>query len=111
MLMVDESDAGLVRLFAEAREPLRDEEFVRSVSLHIERSRRAQWRRRSLGLAVVAAVVSINLRWILDTTATMVDAAGDFSLAYSEWMISPAGWVVSVGLGAWVVLRYRPSRR
>ena len=111
MLMVDESDADLVRLFAEAREPLRDDEFVRRLMLQIERSRRAEWRRRLLGLAVVAAMVSINMRWIVDTTATVVRAVGEYSPAYSEWMISPAGWAVSVGLGAWVALRYRPSRR
>jgi hypothetical protein len=111
VLMVDESDADLMRVFAEAREPLRDEEFVRKLMLHIERSRRAQGWRRLLGLAVVAAVVSINLRWILGTTATVVRAVGDYSPAYSAWMISPGGWAVSLALGAWVVLRYRPSRR
>jgi hypothetical protein len=111
MFMVDESDADLVRLFSEAREPLREDEFVRNLMLQIERSRRAQWLRRLLGLAVVAAVVSINMRWILDETATVVRAVGDYSPVYSEWMISPVGWAVSVGVGAWVVLRYRPSRR
>jgi hypothetical protein len=111
MLMLDESDADLVRLFAEVREPLRDDEFVRKLMLQIERSRRAQWRRRLLGLAVIVAVVSINMRWILAMTAIGVRAVGDYSPAYSAWMISPGGWAVSVGLGAWVVFRYRPSRR
>jgi hypothetical protein len=111
VLMVDESDTDLARLFADAREPLRDEEFVRKLMLQIERSRRAQWWRRSMGLAVAAIVVSMNLRWVLGTTATVVRAVGDYSPAYSAWMISPGGWAVSVGLGMWVVLRYRPSRR
>jgi hypothetical protein len=111
VLMVDESDTELARLFAEARQPLRDEEFVRKLVLQIERSRRAQWWRGLMGLAVVAVLVSMNLRWILGTTATVVRAVGDYSPAYSAWMISPGGWAVSVGLGAWVLLRYRPSRR
>lgn len=111
VLMVHESDADHTRLFAEAREPLRDDEFVRTLMLQIERRRWAHWWRRLLGLAVIAVLVSMNLRWILGTTATVVRAVGDYSPAYSTWMISPAGWAVSVGLGAWVVLRYRPSRR
>jgi hypothetical protein len=111
VLMIDESDTDLARLFAEAREPLRDEEFVRKTMLQIERSRRAQWWRRLLGLAVAAVLVSMNLRWVLGTTATVVGAVGDYSPAYSEWMISPAGWAVSLSLGAWVMLRYWPSRR
>ena len=109
--MIDESDTDIARLFAEAREPLRDEEFVRELMLQIERSRRAQWRRRLMGLAVVAVVVSMDLRWILGTTATVVRAVGDYSPAYSAWMISPGGWAASLALGTWVVLRYRPSRR
>jgi hypothetical protein len=111
MRMADESDADLMRVFAEAREPLADEEFIRKTLLNIERKRRAQWSRRVLGLAVVAVLASMNLRWLLGATATLVGAVGDYSPAYSEWMISPAGWAVSLGLGAWVVLRYRPSRR
>jgi hypothetical protein len=109
--MLDESDADLVRLFAEAREPLRDDGFVKGLALQIERRRRARWRRRLLGLAVIAAVVSINMRWVLAMTAIGLRAVGDFSPAYSAWMISPGGWAVSLVLGAWVMLRFRPSRR
>jgi hypothetical protein len=111
MRMADEPNADLERMFSEAREPLADEEFVRKLMLRIERSRRVQWWRRLFGLAVVAVVVSINLRWILGRTATVVRAVGDYSPAYSAWMISPGGWAVSLALGAWVVLHYRPSRR
>jgi hypothetical protein len=109
--MVNESDADLMRVFAEAREPLADEEFVRRTLLHIERGRRAHWWRRLLGLAVVAVLVAMNLRWTVGATVTLVGAVGDYSPAYSQWMISPAGWAVSLVVGAWVVLRYRPSRR
>ena len=109
--MVNESDADLMRVFAAAREPLADEEFVKKSMLNIERKRRAEWLRRWLGFVVVAVLVPMNLRWILGATATLVAAVGDEWPAYSEWMISPAGWTVSLVVGAWVVLRCRPSRR
>lgn len=109
--MVDESDADLLRVFAAAREPLTDEEFVGRALLTIERKRRVRWWRRGLGLVVAAIVVAMNVRSVLGATAALVGAVGEYAPTYSQWMISPGGWAVSLVVGVWVVLRFRPSRR
>jgi hypothetical protein len=109
--MFNELDPDLTRLFAQAREPLAEEQFMANLLLKIERARRARMWRRILAVAAVAVIVSLNMRLVLETTAAAVRLIGDFSRAYTEMLITPWGWAVSMLVGIWVILRTRPSRR
>jgi len=109
--MNDELDPDLTRLFAQAREPLADGPFMANLLLKIERARRARMRRQIFAIAAAAVIVAFNLRWVLEATAGAVRFVGDHSPAYTEMLITPWGWAVSMIVGVWVVLRFRPSRR
>jgi hypothetical protein len=103
--MADELDAELTRLFAHAREPLTDGEFVARVVAKIERARRARLWRQLLAIAAVVIVASLNLSIVLEKTALLVHAVGEFSSAYAELFITPAGWAMSMLIGALALLR------
>jgi hypothetical protein len=109
--MNDELDPGLTRLFAQAREPLADGAFMASLLLKIERARRNRMRRQVVAIAAVAVIAVLNIRWVLEMTAGAVRFVGDHSPTYTEMLITPWGWAVSMLVGVWVVLRFRPSRR
>jgi len=109
--MNDELDPDLTRLFAQAREPLADGAFMASLLLNIERARRRRMRRQVVAIAAVAVIAALNMRWVLEMTAGAVRFVGDHSPAYTEVLITPWGWAASMLVGAWVVLRFRPSRR
>lgn len=109
--MNDELDPDLTRLFARAREPLTDGPFMANLLLNIERARRARMRRRAVAIAAAAVIAALNLRWVLATTAAAVRFVGDHSPTYADMLITPWGWAVSMLVGVWVVLRFRPSRR
>jgi len=100
--MQTESDS-LSRLFAEAREPLAPDPFLSGVLLSMMRARRARVLRRVVLAAAIVIIAAFNLPAILNGTAAV--------LRYTDWMITPWGWAVSMVVGAWVILRTRPSRR
>lgn len=109
--MFNELDHELTRAFAQVREPLADEEFIGNLLLKIERARRARLWRRIGVIAAVVVVVALNMQLVLEKTAAVVRLVGEASPTYTELLITPWGWAVSMLVGAWVVLRTRPSRR
>jgi hypothetical protein len=82
-----------------------------NLAAKIERARRARQWRQIFAIAAIAVIASLNMRLVLEMTAAAVRFVGDFSPAYSELLITPWGWAVSMLAGIWVVLRTRPSRR
>jgi len=109
--MFDEWDPELTRAFAEARVPLADEEFMANLLTKIERARRTRLWRQILVIAMVVVFLCLSMRPVLENTASAVRFVGDFSPSYTEFMITPWGWAVSMLIGVAVVLRARPSRR
>jgi hypothetical protein len=109
--MKPELNPSLARLFSQAREPLDDGPFMANLVGKIERARRARLRRQILAIAAIGVIASLNMRLVLEMTAAAVRFVGDFSPAYTELLITPWGWAVSMLVGIWVVLRTRPSRR
>ncbi|MGC1522954.1 MAG: hypothetical protein WA803_15545 [Steroidobacteraceae bacterium] len=110
--MHDELDPDLARAFAQVREPLADEEFSASLLRKLERARRARVRRQVLLVAAAVIVVSLNLHWVLDQCAAAVRAAGELTPPLSaDLLTTPWGWAASLGLGAGLLLHFRPSRR
>jgi hypothetical protein len=109
--MSNDWDPELARVFARAREPLGEEVFMATLLQKIERARRRRLWRQILTAAAVVLIIVVNLRLVLDETASAVRLAADAVPAYTEWVISPWGWAGSMLIGAWVVLRTRPSRR
>ena len=109
--MLDELDPALARLFARARTPLPDGEFIRELFSRIDRARRVRlWRQ----IAVVAAAVligALNMPLLLEKTAGVVRLAGAWAPTYADLLVTPWGWAVSGVVGAWMLFRTRPSRR
>jgi hypothetical protein len=109
--MRNEFDAKLTRLFADAREPLAEAEFVAALLSRIERARRARFWRRALIVAAVLMVAAFNLPAALHGIALLVRSFGEFSSAYAEFAVTPWGWVMSMLIGAWALFRTRSARR
>jgi hypothetical protein len=109
--MTNEFDAKLTRLFADAREPLDEAEFLTALLARIERARRARLWRQTLIVAAVLTVAALNLPAALNQIALWVHSFGEFSSAYAEFAVTPWGWVMSMLIGAWALFRTRPARR
>jgi len=109
--MSNEWDPELSRAFARAREPLHDDLFIATLLQKIDRVRRRPLWRQIFVAAAVVLIVAVNLRSVLDETASAVRLVADAAPAYTEWVISPWKWAGSMLIGAWVVLRTRRSRR
>jgi hypothetical protein len=109
--MSNELDPELTRLFAQARAPLADDEFMAALLLKIVRARRTRLGRQTLGMIAIVIILALSTRLILDATAAAVRIVVEVSLVPADLLISPWGWVVSMLIGAWVLLRVRPSRR
>jgi hypothetical protein len=108
--MFNECDPQLARAFAQAREPLADEKFIANLLQKIDRARRIRMWRQILAICAVLVIVSLNMRLVLEKTATAVRFVGDFLPTYTEMLITPWGWAASMLIGVWVVFRTRPSR-
>jgi hypothetical protein len=109
--MLNEWDPELTRAFAHAREPLADEAFTAALLSRIDRTRRLRLLRQIFTIAAVLALAALNIRLVLEKTADAVRYIGEVSPTYAHFLITPWGWAASMLIGAWIVLRTRPSRR
>jgi hypothetical protein len=110
-VMFNDRDPELARVFAQAREPLADQQFIANLLQKIDHARRVRLWRQILGVVAVAVVVSLNVPPALEQTVAVVRFVGDLSPDYTDLLITPWGWTASMLVGAWVVYRTRPSRR
>jgi hypothetical protein len=108
--MFNEQDPELTRVFAQAREPLADEQFIANLLQKIDHARRIRMWRQIFAIFAVIIMVLFNMRLVLEKTAAAVRFVGDLAPAYMDVLITPWGWAASMLIGVWVVLRTRPSR-
>lgn len=109
--MQDELDAKLLALFAESRETLPGEKFMRAFRMRRERARRFRTLRRDGLIAILALIGASVAPAVLEQTAAAFRALGRHSIAYGDLLISPWGWVVSMLFGLAVLVRTRALRR
>jgi ABC-type transporter Mla subunit MlaD len=98
---MSEFDDTLTQLFAEARQSLPAEEFLRSVATALDQARRQRAIRRAV-LTLAAAAVAV--------AATPYVAAGSLAVAshFGKWLppladslASPVVWLCAVAVAAW----------
>jgi hypothetical protein len=109
--MFNERDPELAGVFAQAREPLADAQFVANLLRKIDRARRTRMWRQIFAIVAVMIILALNNRLVLEATAGAVRFIGDVLAASTELLTSPWGWAASMLIGGWVVFRTRPSRR
>jgi hypothetical protein len=109
--MFNECDPELTRIFAQAREPLADEQFIANLLRKIERARRARLWRQVFAAFAVVIVIALNIRLLGETTAGAAHVVADFLATFTQLLSTPWGWAASMLIGVWVMLRTRPSRR
>jgi hypothetical protein len=107
--MSNELDPDLLRLFAD--QPLEEGAFVAAVLARIERARRLRLLRQAGTAAAALLLIAVNLSWLGSHAGAAIHATGRLSLAAAGFLVTPAGWAVSMVLGAWVLARLRVSRR
>lgn len=109
--MPNECDPELTEAFAQAREPLAGDQFMASLLLRIERTRRIRMWRQIVAVVAIMIIVSLNMPLVLEKMARAIHFAGEFSPTYTEFLITPWGWTASMLIGVWVLFRTWPSRR
>jgi hypothetical protein len=109
--MSNEWDPELTRAFAQAREPLAGDAFTAALLSKIERAQRLRLWRQIFTIAAVLGLAALNMRLVLETTAGAVRYIGEASSTSVDFLITPWGWAASLLIGAWILLRTRPSRR
>jgi hypothetical protein len=108
--MLDDLDPDLATAFERARQPLRSDRFMADMLRTIERTQRIRMWRRVIVIAAAVAAVFLEMRPILEGLAAALRFVGDASSAYTELLITPWGWAVSMLVGGWILFRTRPSR-
>jgi hypothetical protein len=108
--MFNERDPELAGIFAQAREPLADEQFIAHLLGKIERARRIRMWRQILAIFAVTLIVLFSSRLVLETTAGALRLVGDLLATFTQLLTTPWGWAASMLIGVWVVFRTRPSR-
>jgi hypothetical protein len=109
--MSNELDPELRRLFAEREERLDHGPFLVRIATEIDRARRVRLMRQLAALAVVLVVVAAAFPWLAPVSAAVMEQAGRLSLAAGSFLVTPVGWVVSMILAAYILMRVRYSRR
>ena len=109
--MSNEWDPELTRAFAQAREPLAGDAFTAALLSKIERARRLRLWRQIFTIATVLGLAALNMRLVLETTAGAARYISEVSPTSADFLITPWGWAASLLIGAWILLRTRPSRR
>ena len=109
--MMDEWDPQLMRAFAQARDPLAEDAFVAKLLQNIERARRIRLARQIFAITAALGFVSLNMRLVGEQTVAALQVVADTASTLVDLLMTPWGWAASMLIGAWVVLRTRPSRR
>jgi hypothetical protein len=103
--MSEETDAQLLALFARSHETLPSEEFMETLWAGIERARRVRTLRRVVMIVAAAILAAWIMPSVLQSTASAMRIAGEYSESVGALIISPAGWVVSTLIALGVLVR------
>ena len=109
--MSEETDAQLSGVFARSREVLPGAEFMKTFLTRMEHARRMRTLRRAALLALAAILAAWVMPSVLQSTATAVHVAGEYSNSHAALIISPAGWAVSTLIALAVLVRTGALRR
>ena len=104
---MSEPDDLLMRLFAEARAPERDEEFVASVAIRIGRARRRGTIARIGAFAALLALAVAATPYVAEGSLALAGRLVSATPALGSALTSPAGWAGSAALALWCFRRFR----
>jgi hypothetical protein len=109
--MHDDLDPDLAKAFAQAGDPLADEDFSANLLRKLERVRRTRLWWQILLVAAGVIVVSLNMHLVLESTAEAVRTVGELTPLSTDLLTTPWGWAASAAFGAGLLFHLRPSRR
>jgi len=98
-------DEDLMRLFEGARSELPSEAFVERLERRLARVRRTRLGIQIVLLALLAGVAALVTPYVSLGSLTAMDYAAQWVPDIGLALSSPAGWVASLILGAWVLKR------
>ena len=108
--MGDELDPKLLAAFAHARGNLPDTDFVARVLERIERQQRRAFCQHTALVIAALALLTFAAPSILTATAAALSFVTERSGDYSSLLLTPAGWAVSLCVGALVLRRSLRTR-
>ncbi len=99
-------DKVLVRLFEDAHAPLPPQGFLEGIERQMARARGIRLALQVGGLVLLGAVALIAAPYAIRVSLTLSSYASDGLSGLGLAMGSPAGWVCSLLVGAWVLRRF-----
>lgn len=113
-----ELDPQLRALFGRAAPPtIADDGFTQRCMQRLQQHRRWRLLGRSAGAAAIAIGVGVGLdrshalAWLVDAVALLPLAAARETAPLGAWLITPAGWMVSLLVGTGALWRLKAGRR
>jgi hypothetical protein len=100
-----EFDDTLTRLFAEAREPLPEEDFLENVAVRLSQARRRRAiRQAALATAAAGLAVAVTPRVAAGSLA-VASHLSTWLPAFGNVLASPLCWACSLAVAAWGLRR------
>ena len=105
--MKNEHDMDLERLFAESREPVQDEIFVKQVSKRVALLRRTHRAMQILFAGAGVAILVVLTPWLMGLTAYITLGSNLLAHSIAAMIFSPVGWAIGSGAGLFFFLQTR----
>jgi hypothetical protein len=98
-------DEDLMRLFEGARTELPPAGFVDTLVRHLARARRVRLGTQVVLLALLAVAAALMTPYVARGSLSVMESAAQWLPDVGLALSSPAGWIGSLILGAWVLKR------
>jgi hypothetical protein len=108
--MSDEIDPGLMRLFAQAREPLPAEAFLEEVARGLRRAQRLRLLCSAVTLAAIAILALLLTPLVVRTSLSLAQYAAERLTALPAVLMTPTSWLLMMLASVLVLYRARSLR-
>jgi len=104
---MSEFDDTLTRLFAEARETLPDEDFLRNVAMRMRHAHRRRAVRQAAFATAAAGVAAALTPYVAEGSLAVASHLGAWLPAFEDALASPIAWACALAVAAWNMRRRR----
>jgi hypothetical protein len=109
--MSDEIDPQLMRLFAQAREPLPAQVFMAEVTRRLQRAQRLRLRWSAATVTVLAVLALLLTPFVARGCLPLAQYAAERLTALPAALMRPTPWVLTMLASVWLLYRARALGR
>jgi hypothetical protein len=109
--MSDEIDPGLMRLFAQAREPLSAQAFLEEVTRGLQRAQRLRLLWSAATLATIAILALLLTPFVAHGSLSLAQFATERFSVLPAVLMTPTSWLLMMLASVWLLYRARALAR